>query len=615
MTRRLNLRLLLLSLASLVLVGLAVHLLHSFQMQGNAAVLLRQALEQQDPKKAVTFFSHYLICRPDDLEARAQYALTLEKAGVPAGQLRNVLEQVLRRAPQQHQVRYRLVHCLIRLHRWREASDEIGRLLPSWPNQAELEHIRGWCQEASGAYPAAVASFGRAIQQDPHKLESYVLLAEVLENRLDQAEDAQKTMDDLVQANPTSFRAYLLRARFRQKHQELEAAAQDLQQALTLAPKEAEALLATTELAEARGQLKVARTCVERGLQLHPQNVLLYKAEAALATPNLPRALELARQAVAADSRDYRDLLWLARILHLARQDDQAEEALRRALQLAGHTPDTWIALVAQLAWTGKRSQAEALLEEARQKLPSDRAPLAVARGQELLGQLDLAEATYRQALKARPDDFILLMNVADFCRRSEQPAQAVPFLRRLLEPATGAPAEFVFRARRLLALVLGSDGDPHHYQEALALLDRNVQGRGEEPADLRARALVLGSQPGQQVQALAIFEKSLQRPLSPSLPGGRGGEGAPAPEEEFGLALLCEAAGDHLRAREILQGLLVTQPENPQLLARLGQLLVQQGELAQAQEYLQRLQKLEPATPRSRALQKALDQARAAAK
>ncbi len=352
------------------------------------------------------------------------------------------------------------------------------------------------------------------------------------------------------------------------------------------------------QLLNDQGRFLETEQTLHRIEELRPLEAELAKlgADAALDTLNLPRALELAQRAVAANSRDYRDLLWLARILHLARQDDQAEAALRRAWQLAGHTPDTWIALIAQLIWSGKRSQAEALVDQAPKKLPGDLAALVVGRGRELLGELEPAEAAYRQALKTRPHDFILLMGLADFFLRADQPAQAVPMLRRLLEPAADAPAAMVVRARRQLAAALGRDGNVRNYQEALALLDSNARGGVSAPADIRARALVLGSQPGQQEQALALFEKSLRRH-------------SPTPEEKFGLALLCEAVGDHLRAWEILQELLVTYPENPQFVARLGQVLVHLGELREARKCLQRLQKLEPTSPRYLALQKALNQ------
>src|SRR5262249_21773968 len=138
-------------------------------------------------------------------------------------------------------------------------------------------------------------------------------------------------------------------------------------------------------------------------------------ADIALGNRDLKRAVALARQAVPAASRDYRDQLWLAHVLWTAGQPAEAEETLRGAVKTAPSNPDVWVALVRHLARTGQHGEAEAVLEEARQKLPKDRVPLTMARGYEALGQLDRSEQVYLDLLKQRPDDFIALASLADF--------------------------------------------------------------------------------------------------------------------------------------------------------------------------------------------------------
>ena len=100
-----------------------------------------------------------------------------------------------------------------------------------------------------------------------------------------------------------------------------------------------------------------------------PPELIRVGADIALANQNSQEALRLAARAVGPTSKDYRDYLWLGRIYHRAGADPKAEEALRQSVVLAPNTPDTWIALVEQLARIGKREEAEALARTAGTKV------------------------------------------------------------------------------------------------------------------------------------------------------------------------------------------------------------------------------------------------------
>ena len=58
---------------------------------------------------------------------------------------------------------------------------------------------------------------------------------------------------------------------------------------------------------------------------------------------------------------------------------NEAFASVDRALELADNVPETWVALVAFLVETGGKKEAEAVIEQARKKLPADQAPLALA--------------------------------------------------------------------------------------------------------------------------------------------------------------------------------------------------------------------------------------------
>jgi tetratricopeptide (TPR) repeat protein len=418
MRRKLNLPLLTGVLAGLVLAGAGLHFLHEYQVRHNAGVLLRQAdgaAALGQLRQAAAYLRQYLAYEPKDTAVLARYALTLDKlAQTPDEHYQAwlLLEQAVRREPGRSDLREESARLALSLYRYEEAARHLEALLRATPANAELAYALGWCREAAGEYARAVAAYGQAARHDPKCVEAYQRQADLLETRLERPEQAGKVLDRMVAANPQSSQAYLIRARHRQRLGSLEEAWADLGRARELA---------------------------------------WLGAEVALKRHDPERAVALARQAVPADSRDYRDHLWHARVLEAAGRAAEAEAVLRRAVQTAGPIPDAWVALVQHLAQHGHHARAEAVLEEVRRALPPERVLPALARCHEALGQLDQAERLFQQQQADRPDDWLATRGLAEFYLRSGRPAQAEPWLRRLLDPASDVPAEVAARARRQL--------------------------------------------------------------------------------------------------------------------------------------------------------------------
>ncbi|HWY88636.1 MAG TPA: tetratricopeptide repeat protein [Gemmataceae bacterium] len=785
MQRTLNPKLLLWTLGTLLVAGVGIHFLHEFQMRRNTGSLLERADRAQeagDLDQALTYYTHYLASEPGDSAARAKFALVLDQHANNPGEWDDVVstfKQVLERDPGRTDIRYRLVLNLIRLHRLREAMANVQSLLNSgggneaqraqhFPGDADLEHILGWCQEASGDYLKAVAAFGRAIKLDPRRVDSYVLLAEVLKNRLGQGGEAGKVMDDLVQANEQSFRVYLIRCNFRRQQNLFGGAEEDLDKALALGPREPSVLLAAADWARSKRDMKKAQEWVEQAFAIEPGNSAVVKAltalemragnvdgaaailtsalkvrpndqelhilltellidqgklanasmhidelaeagapsalcaylkgrlaiekslwsdaltylvrasadlgastewggrvhallglcyqqtgdydkavnhylegvalgdrqprdlarlvqllvhfkrfleaqqvlekaqmplspelahmgaEIALANQNAQEAFRLATQAVSPASRDYRDYLWLGRIYHRTGSDSKSEEVLRQGVALAPDTPDTWIALAAHLARTGKRAEAQALAREAGSKVSPKLALFTEARCFAAIGLVEQAEALYRQAVAQDAEDFILLAHAADFFLQTDQPEKAEPYLTLLLKLGGATPAEHAVRARRQLALILAGKRSGE-LGKALALIDLNLQKNPNNTVDLRARALVQATLPSQRRNAIGVFEETARRrPLSA--------------DEQLQLAQLFEAEGDRLHAGAQIVALLTTAPENPQYLAFYIRHLIKDGDLGQARDQIRKLERLEPDSFRTLELKERLN-------
>jgi tetratricopeptide (TPR) repeat protein len=286
-------------------------------------------------------------------------------------------------------------------------------------------------------------------------------------------------------------------------------------------------------------------------------------------------------------------MLWLGQILaaspaHAA----DAEKHLRRALELNGGVPETWVALIQFLAVRGNVKEADDLLRQAAAKLAPDKRPLALAPCYELLGRLDLAREQYAAALQARRDDVGVLRAVAGFYLRSHQPSDAEPFLRHIIDRKVKASADDVAWARLGLAMELASRGDDPNFIQALALVGLTRDGgrivevpqAGEDTVERRrARAHVLATRSSRTLhnKAIEVLEE---------LDGQQG----LYPGDRFLLAQLYEITGAWPKAEEQLRRLVETAGRQPAYLAHLIRNLFRQDKSEDARPVIARLEALE---------------------
>ncbi len=174
-----------------------------------------------------------------------------------------------------------------------------------------------------------------------------------------------------------------------------------------------------------------------------------------LSTLDRKRAVEFARASVAEDSKSYQDHLFLGQIQRASGNLPQAEELFRRACELADNVPDTWVTLVSFLAGTGKKEEAIKAIKEAKEKIPADQAPLALASCYDSVGDLKQANENYLAALKAAPEKVRVLRQAATFYMSHGQAGQAETHLRKILQLKDKQFDDDAMWARRGLAAVL----------------------------------------------------------------------------------------------------------------------------------------------------------------
>jgi lipopolysaccharide biosynthesis regulator YciM len=303
------------------------------------------------------------------------------------------------------------------------------------------------------------------------------------------------------------------------------------------------------------------------------------------------RALKLAQEAVTADSKDYRDYLWLAQVLAAGgRPAAEVEEKLRRAVALADEVPETWVALVQHLAQAGRKQDAEGALKDARAKLKADRLPLALAACYESLGQNDQAQQQFAAALAARPGEVATLQAVAGYQLRRGRLAEAEPLLRKVAERRVPASDAEIAWARRNLALALAGGGDRRRFPEALSLVGLDLDASGgvvektrpnsEDAAEelcVRAQVLAVPNTAPLRARAIAILEQLNARH-------------ALTAADQFRLAQLYEASRAWPKARELLRSLAAAQGQNPIVLAQYARALLRHRQIDDAEGYVERL-------------------------
>jgi tetratricopeptide (TPR) repeat protein len=441
----------------------------------------------------------------------------------------------------------------------------------------QLRHWLGEMRRVEGEHGAmwrygeAVLALRQARQGDPSQLG-----------------DAARLLAEVARRRPSWARVPTLEAEVSELEGNAERALEKYLRAVELGERQPTVIRRAVQLLSERRRYLEAEQLLGRLQEQMPLTGDLQRLASAVSqhTRGRERALELARQAVADEPDDPHHRLWLGQLLWSMRHVEEAEQAFREAVRVADDIPDTWVALVQHLARTRQTEAANAALEEAAKKLPPDQAPIALAQCYEALGRHDRAEQYYRAALAAQPGDIRVLRNAAAFYLRVNQPHKAEPALRKVLDPQTKAAPEEVAWARRSLALGLAMKGGADQFRGALALLDKNAQG-GLSVEDQRAKAVVLATRPGRRREAIRLLEDLA-------------GRQPPTADEQFLLAQLYEADRDWPRARDRMLSLLAAHGDNPHYLAYFVRGLLRHGEVTAARDWLERLEKVEPASFRT---------------
>ena len=370
---------------------------------------------------------------------------------------------------------------------------------------------------------------------------------------------------------------------------DVNSAIERLQRSISLGPTNPAVMRQLVSLLYATNRIEEARMALA---SLGPDTAGLERlsAEVEMRAGKLEEAVALAERTVAADSTNADELLWLGQLLERSGKRGQAAEIVERAVAAAPKRPETWLTLCSLQLAEGKRKAAEQTLDRAADKLTGPQRGLTLAQGSEMLGRLDDAERSYREAVAAAPEDLAVARRLAEFLLRCGRLAPARETLDAILAaPAPSAAAKTTQAwARRVVAELVGERGTFRAFQAALQTLQQNADSQGRLAPDdlaLKARLLAARPEPANWREGIEVLQSLAE--VQPLLVGQR-----------LQLAQLRERTGNWEDCRTDLISIASAPQTPPAILAMLVEKMIDHGEISTARTWLRRLQAAAPDAP-----------------
>jgi Tfp pilus assembly protein PilF len=390
-------------------------------------------------------------------------------------------------------------------------------------------------------------------------------------------------LDFVLKREPDSANAHRLLGYLNDIEGNKDQAIVEYQKGLLSGPTQGAALVRLASLLIDRGRYADANKLI---VQAESRGVTLFEskqtvAEVAIRANDLLRGERLVEKAIATDSKVVKDQLWLAQMYSALKKPKEAEAAARRAVALAPTEPAPRLLLVLVLLQAENR--AEALIEAAKAESQIGKEKhVELSRIALAIGNSVLASKHLDEALASRPDDLSILQEAARVALSANEPAKAITLFRKLIDPSLAASPEVVAESRRGLAQSLRMTGRIKSFEEAAALIDKNLQTSPDSLPDLRLKAVILSSIPGYRKDALRAFEKA--RGTQPY-----------SDDEAFRLAQLFDTDGQWSAARQqVLSLISATPPPLAPTIWYVGRLL-QRKEFDEANIWLNKLDSAHP--------------------
>jgi tetratricopeptide (TPR) repeat protein len=447
-------------------------------------------------------------------------------------------------------------------------------------NEVAAEGILGEIRRVEGE-SGSFTRLGRAV----------LLIARAQKNKEMVLDEALGLLDGLSRERPRWARVAMSLALVYDLRGDLDAALGKYRDAVAYGETNPEALRRLLELLHAKGRFSEAEEIL-RKLQdaaASGPDVQRLAAEVYLRTGNSAGAMEAAAKAVPLDSKNPRDQLWLGQMHWAAGERAKAEAPLRKAVELAPSSQETWLVLIQYLAATNRIDEGTKTLELAKDRVDRGERSLFHAMAYIQLRMPEKATEAFRKARAERPDHLRTAQAEAEFLFQLGQLAEAREAFQRVIGMQSASAEDKDF-ARRMIAIALAADRDYETSRkalEAIGLVDNGSlrQATGAETsAQRRTRAVVLALQKDRasKLEAIRLLEEDAS---------------ILAPSDQFLIVQLHVAVGNRPQVRVVMADLL-RKPEAAKVslyLAFYAGWLLREGDVPEAEEWVKQLEKNHP--------------------
>ena len=178
----------------------------------------------------------------------------------------SVLIEQINLNPNNLELRLKKAEANINLQQYEYARDEYSAVLKKDEKNLAALYFRAFCQTQLRQYSFARADYEAFLAIQPEHLEARLGLAHVLQ-LLGRKTDAADELNRAVQMFPDSTDAYAARATFETQQEQYDAALCDWDEALRLAPKNAELTASKVDVLLRLGRKKEAREALDQAVK------------------------------------------------------------------------------------------------------------------------------------------------------------------------------------------------------------------------------------------------------------------------------------------------------------------------------------------------------------
>lgn len=301
-------------IAIVSLIGGAAIWAQQYQLTKMAQSVVTQAQlaeEKGDFTEAERLYQQHLEVVRGDTETKVKYADIISKSDNALKQQAalGLYNKILNRLTGRRDLVRKRMDLEIKMKLFRDAHNDLSILLDVAKDDGELWFLMGQCFEAEGDETSAERSYKAAIENHaPQYLEAYQRLASLLLKKPGGEQEADEQIARMVRAEPTNYKVYLERGRYRKaqakvveaetrrsesaqakaeaearRSQLLEDAHTNFREAAKRAPNVPEVILALAQSIPAgKSGRSDARQILEKGLKAAPKSAELYEALADL---------------------------------------------------------------------------------------------------------------------------------------------------------------------------------------------------------------------------------------------------------------------------------------------------------------------------------------------